>query len=111
MGAPPSQYPLGQSQSAGAYAAQGWGAAAYQQWPGQQSDPCKSSLSFPIRLSCRKCLDVCQSRNLGQRSGQSGSFARPEPVQVSQLGFFSPQPSLVDPQVERSCQVGSFAFA
>ena len=41
MGAPPTQYPLGQSQSAGAYAAQGWGAAAYQQWPGQQSDPCR----------------------------------------------------------------------
>lgn len=40
MGAPPTQYPLGQNQNAGAYAAQGWGAAAYQQWPGQPNDPC-----------------------------------------------------------------------
>jgi len=40
MGAPPSQYPIGQNQNAGAYAAQGWGAAAYQQWPGQPNDPC-----------------------------------------------------------------------
>ena len=43
MGAPPTQYPLGQNQNPGAYAAQGWGAAAayQQQWPGQQNDPCK----------------------------------------------------------------------
>lgn len=40
MGAPPTQYPIGQNQNAGAYAAQGWGAAAYQQWPGQPNDPC-----------------------------------------------------------------------
>ncbi len=41
MGAPPAQgYPMGQNQNAGAYAAQGWGAAAYQQWPGQPNDPC-----------------------------------------------------------------------
>lgn len=41
MGAPPTQYPIGQNQNAGAYAAQGWGAAAYQQWPGQPNDPCR----------------------------------------------------------------------
>lgn len=48
MGAPPTQYPLGQSQNPAAYAAQGWSAAAayQQQWPGQQNDPCKS----PTRL-------------------------------------------------------------
>lgn len=48
MGAPPTQYPgLGQNQNAGAYAAQGWGAAAYQQWPGQPNDPCKM-FKFPL---------------------------------------------------------------
>merc|ERR1712071_205113 len=44
MGAPPTQYPLGQSQNPAAYAAQGWSAAAayQQQWPGQQNDPSKA---------------------------------------------------------------------
>ncbi len=48
MGAPPTQYPgLGQSQNtAGAYAAQGWGATAYQQWPGQPNDPCKFVIDY-----------------------------------------------------------------
>jgi hypothetical protein len=42
---------MGQNQNAGAYAAQGWGAAAYQQWPGQPNDPCiYISLSSSIVL-------------------------------------------------------------
>lgn len=53
MGAPPTQYPLGQNQNPGAYAAQGWGAAAayQQQWPGQQNDPCNClSLFVCVRV-------------------------------------------------------------
>jgi len=58
MGAPPAQgYPMGQNQNAGAYAAQGWGAAAYQQWPGQPNDPCiYKSLSFIVLILIRQLI-------------------------------------------------------
>ena len=61
MGAPPTQYPLGQNQNPGAYAAQGWGAAAYQQqWPGQQNDPCNKQLA-PILIRSRLLIFLSPS--------------------------------------------------
>lgn len=79
MGAPPSQYPLGQSQSAGAYAAQGWGAAAYQQWPGQQSDPSKTDPNAAAWAAYYQQQQYFQQPGGGAASGQQpGTPGQPE---------------------------------
>merc|ERR1712200_361067 len=78
MGAPPTQYPLGQSQNPAAYAAQGWSAAAayQQQWPGQQNDPSKADPNAAAWAA------YYQQQQYFQQSG-SGAPAAPGAAQAA----------------------------
>ncbi|XP_046450975.1 far upstream element-binding protein 1-like isoform X6 [Daphnia pulex] len=82
MGAPPAQgYPMGQNQNAGAYAAQGWGAAAYQQWPGQPNDPSKAdpnAANAAAWAAYYQQQQFYQQPGSGAPSAQSGNPGQPE---------------------------------
>ncbi|XP_059351500.1 far upstream element-binding protein 1-like isoform X5 [Daphnia carinata] len=82
MGAPPTQgYPMGQNQNAGAYAAQGWGAAAYQQWPGQPNDPSKAdpnAANAAAWAAYYQQQQFYQQPGSGAPSAQSGNPGQPE---------------------------------
>jgi len=78
MGAPPTQYPIGQNQNAGAYAAQGWGAAAYQQWPGQPNDPSKADPNAAAWAAYYQQQQFYQQPGSGAPSAQTGNPGQPE---------------------------------
>merc|ERR1712127_456388 len=81
MGAPPTQYPLGQSQNPAAYAAQGWSAAAayQQQWPGQQNDPSKADPNAAAWAAYYQRQQYFQQSGSGAPSAQQpGTPGQPE---------------------------------
>lgn len=81
MGAPPTQYPLGQSQNPAAYAAQGWSAAAayQQQWPGQQNDPSKTDPNAAAWAAYYQQQQYFQQSGSGAPSAQQpGTPGQPE---------------------------------
>lgn len=96
MGAPPTQgYPMGQNQNAGAYAAQGWGAAAYQQWPGQPNDPCISIVSFFSRF-----LHLVNSKFLKlKRIPMPQTQPHGLPITNSNSSINNPEVELLQPRV------------
>merc|ERR1712071_565124 len=70
MGAPPTQYPLGQSQNAAAY---------QQQWPGQQNDPSKADPNAAAWAAYYQQQQYFQQSGSGAPSAQQpGTPGQPE---------------------------------